>query len=654
MIRLNEVAALPQTYTSIEEYLTELQKETSSIVYLLLGSGLASDTIDNVDDTFNISTTPTSVTLTSSYSDKLFSSFAILNDPIYKGMLISGKLNGVSKETIPFDEDLNILNGSLGNPITTGYMRYTEFVSGWSIDKIASVVYVNGTPQPSDNISVISTDDTNRKAQIGFRQIIGGQIYPDPIRPDGSFTSIVLGGYMANFFSELGDPIQLRFSNLDLFRTTKPLILEVYDVDSATRQYFLVSPEFETGKPYYSVAAPGIINVYIPDEIRSVFSPTSTVIYLYFAEIAELQNFGGNNKFYRQYKLPVSGLTPDSSDLKVFAISRSTGEVIELVAESNALIGSYYSLDYKSGILNIYNIGGRIPADVYVAVAGYKYEPPLKPHHVGDYVNSIQLFYSVGGVYNLGSPPEDTLYVYLLPEAEYESLSSFVNAAGKIVTAPRMQKFVQNIYIFPSTLTGSWIVEDSTGFFGNTEVTPIFLGELHRSGSTYTFTPNPTADSPYERLRDLARSMSVIAANSYTTEKIREDETLPSTNVLIIPVDYVHDNATEIQFYGLSGKLYIIYPGGPTEKSWQLELGYYDPDTNVFTPLHTLGTGTSSVSRGYFQITDPTFPDASIWGTTSPTTNVWLAIRVTITDGASGETEYRYDYSLSVYYNIKY
>lgn len=662
MVELSSNQKTPKSYRSFVEYLQSLQKDVSSIVKLLLGTGIVSDSISNIAPTITTAYTLNSgeytLSISSSYATELAAAYT--TSAGNAGLLVDNKINAASTFFVPFDETTHILNGSTNNPIEVPYPRLTApaYFANYTVDSVGSVIYVNGAPQPNTNITVVSKNATLNKAEIAFSEIIEGAIFPDPIDPNGALTSVVFMDTMSTWFSTFGDPIQLQFSNLDIQRTSNPLILELYDINTNSHTYLKVFSEFQVDKPYYEISGPNTIKVHIPPATQAAFNPTSTQMGIYFATTVELNtSTSNNNKFFRQYKLPVGDLLPDSSALKIFAISKTTGEVKELVAESNSLVGALYSLDYVTGHLSVYNIGGAVPEDEIIAVVGYKYLPPVKPHHISSYTNTLAVYYSVGAVYEQTGVTADTdlpnnLYLYLIPEGKLHSIESFIGAGGGLHTTAQVRIIENEMLVTTSPIT-SWAITEFEEF-QSLNVSPIELGTLSRSGYTYTFTANSTADSPYDRLLALAANMPLITQNSFETEKTTDEKTLPAADNLLIPIDYIHANATEVSFFGLNGKLRISDAANTaTTKQYTLELGYYNQATDAFNLIQSLGSFDSGIDGGFVSVVQTTFPVDSVWSTTTPTTGQYLALRVAVTNQA-GETDFLYDYDLSLYINIKY
>ena len=350
-------------------------------------------------------------------------------------------------------------------------------------------------------------------------------------------------------------------------------------------------------------------------------------------------------------------MLPDPSSLKIFAISKTTGEIKELVSASNALIGSLYSLDYSTGYLSIYNIGGTVPEDEIIAVIGYKYSPPVKPHNLSDYTNTVAIFHSIGAVYEQSGVTADTdlpnnLYLYLVPEGKLRSIESFLNAGGNLQTTAQVRVF-ENGLVLSDTPVTTWYINEFESFQAFS-VEPIELGTLSRSGYTYNFTPNPTANSPYDRLLALAANMPLITHTVFETEKTTDVKDISAASNLIIPIDFIHSSATEVAFFGLVGKLRVSDSANPTTtKQYSIDLGYYDQVADTFTVIQNLGSFDSGIDNGFIEVMQLTFPADAIWSTTTPDTNKYLAIRVSVTN-AAGEVSFVYDYDLSLYINIKY
>ena len=662
MVELSSNQKTPKSYRSFVEYVQDLQKNISSITKLLLGTGLVSDTITDIASTISSTYTLNSGTYTlsvrSTHPTSLAATYTTL--PENSGILTDNKINSSGKTVLPFDQAAHVINGSTNNPVEVPYPRLTSspYFAGYTVDTIGTAIYVNGTPQDASAISVVAKDAAQNKAKIAFSKIVGGAIYPDPIDKNGTLTPTVFMGTMSTWFSVFGDPIQLTFSNLDVQRTNRPLILELYDVNTNSYTYLNVFSSFQVDKPYYEVSGPDSIKVHIPAATQAAFSPSSTQMKLYFATTVSLNTAtSNNNRFFRQYKLPIGDLLPDSSSLKIFSISKTTGKIKELVAESNALVGSLYSLDYITGFLSIYNIGGSVPEDETIAVIGYKYLPPVKPHNLAEYTNTISIYYSVGAVYEQTDVTSDTdlpnnLYLYLVPEAKLSGIESFLGAGGHLQTTAQVRLLKSELFVTTAPIT-TWTIPEFESFQA-LQVTPINLGTLIRAGYTYTFTPNPTADNPYDKLLALASTMPLITHSVFDTEKTTDTCTLTATEPLIIPIDYMHDNATEVTFFGLSGKLKVVDTDNPTTtKQYTLDLGYYDPVTDSFSTIQTLGNFDSGIDSGFIHITQSTFPINSIWTTTTPDNNKYLALQVSVSNQA-GETNYTYMYDISAYINIKY
>lgn len=661
MVELSTLPQTPKSYRSLSEYIRSLQEELSSVITLLLGTGLVSADATTIGSSLSISYTLNSgeytLSVTSVLSDVVAASYIIDSD---SGVLIKSRIDSSSYDIIPFDTSNNILNGSNSNPIEVSYPNVTSSspIAGYTIENIASVVYVNGTPQPEPDITVVSKNQLTRKAKLAFTKFIGGHIFPDPVTPDGLLTSVVFSGPIQSWQSTFGDPLNLRFTNLDVKKTNKPLILELYDINTSTYTYLKVYSSFQEDKPYYETVEFDRLKLYIPATTLAAFDPTSTIMKVYFATTVELEtSASNNNRFFRQYKLPIDNLLPDDSDLKIFAISKTTGEVKELVSESNILIGDLYAIDYQTGRVSIYNINSAVPEDIMIAVTGFKYEPPVRAYNTSDYTNSIQVFYADGAVYEKSgvTSPSDlppNLYLYYVPKATKESIESYISSEGTIKTSPQIRMFSNALILSESILSTYYVEGDEV--FPSFSVEPILLGTLSASGYSYSFSPNPLSSDPYSRLQNLAATMPLIQAGLYTTERSTELKVLPTSEPNLILVSYIHSNATEVTFYGLSGKMRISDNSNlSTTKQYQVELGHYDHISGVFTPIQSLGTFDSGIDNGYIQITQPTFPNASIWSTTSPTNNVYLALRITVTNPA-GELEYLHDYDLSIYHNIKY
>ena len=662
MIEINTNAQLPKSYSSLTSYLDTLQTDISSVVKLLLGTGVAS--VSEADFSASISTSYSLVNneyelyFESNYPNVISASY--VDDSTDRGLLIDSKISGSASYVIPFDEENSILNGSTNNPIEVPYPSLTSLpiFPQHKLASVASVVYINGTPQPASNISVVSKSQATNTAEIAFLSVLDGFIYPDPVAADGTLTDLILSGPMQTWFSTFGDPIELTFSNLNIKRTNRPLILDLYDVNTATRTYLLVQSSFQEDKPYYEIVGTSKLRVHIPAATQAAFPPASTQMRVYFATtLSRTEIDTSSNRFFRQYQLPATNLTPDDTELAIFAISRTTGEVKELVSSSNALIGSLYSLDYVRGILSVYNIGGAIPEDELIAIGGFKYAPPIKPFNISDYPNTVTLHFQSGGIYTKSGVTgtadlPNNLYVYFVPAQRLASVISYLDRAGKVATAASLRQFSNKVIISETTLT-SWAIPQ-LGPFDSFTVEPIQLGTLAKSGLSYSFTSNPTAFDPYAKLLALAGNLSLISQNSFTTQKTTEIRSLPNGTDLIIPIDYMPANTTEAALYGLTGKVLVTDAANTaTTKQYSVEVGYYDPVTDAFSSVQNLGTFDSGINNAFIDIRQATFPTASLWSTLTPTTDRYLAFKVTVINPA-GETDFQYDYDLTTYYNLKY
>ncbi len=659
MVELVQNAQVPKSYSSFITYLDNVQKGISSTIGLLLGTGIASDDVNNVAATVSTSYTldngtyilnflvdydvPLSITYENAISNR--------ND----GFFVDDKVKGAKSYVVPFDESEHIINGSSGNPVSLPYPTQVFYVPNYTVDNLG-IIYVNGTPQKKSDVTVTGT--SGQYALVSFSKITDGFIYPDPRLPNGDSTTVVFGDTLANWFSEFGSPIELTFSNLKISATNRPLLLDLYDVNTDVRAYLLVHSSFQEDKPYYEITSTNKLKIHIPQQTLDIFDPASTITKIYFVEVAELAEVNtATNRFVRQYKLPVTNILPDNSDLVIFSISKTTGKVTELVSLSNALIGDLYNLDPINGTLTIYNVDNLIPEDEVIAVAGYKYEPPMRPHNISDYTNQIVLYYNAGGTYiknNVTSSSDlpANLFVYFYPDPLLDSLTSFLDAGGNIVTSPQLRIFKNSILISETPLS-SITIPESFGF-PEKEYKPVEFGTLVRSGYVYTFVPNQLASDPYQKLLDLAANLQLITQNSFTSVKVTNTYTISSGTPLVIPIDYVPPTATELAFYGLAGKLKVTDNADATvTKQYEIRLGYYDAVGDSFVPQYTVGSFDSGINNGFIEVMQNNFPQDVLWSTLTPNTGKYLALQIIVTN-PSGETAFDYEVNLTNYINTKY
>lgn len=593
MIFINNSPDVPKKFSSFTKALEDNYENTSSILYWLLGEGIVnfgdSDKLDAKND-FRISYFYNNI------ANKYLLKFKYVNtekplrmtfteSTVSKAYLSMLKGNSFYSQSLIFDDN-NLISGGSNSRITLPLRNLiSDDVQDYSSEYFSSV-YVNGYPQKTSNMT-IEPDEKNNKLNIGFSSVYSGGLFPDPVDLYGLFNSSPITGVSAkewiDYFGKNQTSyvdIYLKFSNSNIYKTPRHLIIRIVDSRTQTVQHFYVPKNLVSDEGIFYTIDPTdeetiIISVNKTSTIyTNYFSPTkytqNNIKFMFLNALENLSPFSVNfSGLSRKYKLPNRNLVaPDAlSELQVLTYDTATNEVSDISLLNTNLLGSLFSLDYTEGTLEILNVlAGQITSTTVVLAYNIKYLPPLQIDYTGDFSSSITIHGTNGSTYIAENVVDavnsvlnlpKTLYVWAYLKENPKKYFPIVDSSGLLSSVNQYTQLDINFFITETNeYTDILTTTDLT--YSNTK--PINIGFLNLN------TPTPNSTDP------------VTAFYSFSL----------NTN-LMAPYARYKNLLNDSKVYLLDYKTFKIYD---------------EPDKPVVTPVRTIGTGTSAkrVARKYYRV----------------------------------------------------
>lgn len=612
MIFINNSPDVPKKFSSFTKALNDSYENTSSILYWLLGEGIVSfgdnDQIDTKNDfrlSFFYNNTANKYLLKFKYVNtekplRMTFSEALTS----KAYLTSLQGNSFYSQSLIFDDN-NLVSGGRNNALIFPLRNLiSDDVQNYSSEYF-SAVYVNGAPQRNSTM-VINPDEKNNRLNLGFSSVYGGGIFPDPVNIYGIFSEAPINGVSAKeWVDSFGKDrssyvdIYLKFSNSNIYKTPRHLIIRVVDSLTQTVEHFYVPKNLvsEDGL-FYSIDPSDEENVIISinkdsDFYVKYFSAAvaiqNNIKFMFLNALENLSPFSVNfSGLSRKYKLPYRNLVaPDAlNEIQVLTYDTATNVVSDISLLNTNLLGSLFSLDYTEGTLEILNVlAGQITTTSVVLAYNIKYLPPLQIDYTGDFASNVTLYGTHGSTYvaenafdaanNVLNLPK-TLYVWAYLKENPKKYFPIVDASGLLSSVNQYTQLDINFFI---TETNEYndILTTTDLTFSNTK--PINIGFLNLNTPTpnstdpvtafYSFVLNTNLMAPYARYKNLLNDSKVYLLD-YKTFKIYDEPNKPvSTPVRTIGskrvarryyrVGYVPANTEIIEFYGYLGKNRTVF-----------------------------------------------------------------------------------------------
>lgn len=612
MIFINNSPDVPKKFSSFTKALTDNYENTSNILYWLLGEGIVNfgdkDKINAKND-FRLSFFYNNV------SNKYLLKFKYVNTERPLKMTFSENItekaylatlqgNSFYSENIIFDEN-NLVSGGVNNKISLPLRNLvSDDISSYSTEYF-SVVYVNGYPQRISNM-LVEPNEKDNKLNIGFSSVYGGAIFPDPINRYQIFDEAPIAGASAKtWLDSFGKnntayiEISMKFSNSNIYKTPRHLILKISDSLTGTTEHFYVPKNLASSEGIFYTIDPADednVIVYINKEAyiyTNYFSADKSiqnnVQFMFLNALENLSplsvNFSGLS---RKYNLPYRNLVaPDAlNEIKVLTYDTSTNTVNDISLLNTNLLGSLFSLDYTEGTLEILNVlSGQITSTTVVLAYNIKYLPPLQIDYTGDFASNISVYGSHGSIYvaenvfdaanGILNLPK-TLYVWAYLKENPKKYFPIIDSSGNISSINQYTQLDINFFItenneYTDILTTTDLTFSTTrpvniGFLNLYTPTPTSVDPVT---AFYAFSLNTNLMAPYARYKNLLNDSRVYLLD-YKTFKIYDEPNEPIvTPVRTIGnkrmarryyrVGYVPENTEIIEFYGYLGKNRTVF-----------------------------------------------------------------------------------------------
>lgn len=665
MIKINKANNVPKKFSSVISALESIDSSIATSLFYIVGSGVL-----NVDelDASSFSFTPTissgKFSVVGKYvnTKDLILSFEGKESAIIS-RLKAGKTTGLN---IPFDERNNPggdLVNSVKLPLTS---TSATSVVNYSNDYF-SVLYVNGTPQRIQNINA-SVSESETHINVSFTKLSGGGYYPAPFDKDGRFTSIPFTGntltnWYANFLytnNENEQFLSLKFENINIASSPRALILEVSSPGNIKHLFVPKDVADPETKLFYRIDEndPQIIYIKVSNTYLSSLA-NSTNLKIYFAApLEELNPLSKNTTFSKKYKLPYKNIVENAPNhLKILSIDSTTRNVVDITALDSAIVGSVYALDYDEGTLELFNVfSGVVTESSVVYLASIEYKPPLQINYLGDIANLVTAYSENGYTYtkdtSLGIPT--LLHVYAALYGNKSNFVTILDEGAYLQTANQTEEAEVRLIISENGSLDS----NYSGMFGTKYIK---VGSLSVSTSptlSVTFTQNSSLVGPFQRLQDIAASITI--RDRFDVHKIRYNNPSislspsSSTYYVVVPITTitkVMPLPNFLQLYGYSGHIIVRNTNTATILSnVNAKIGIVPastPPTHMFsvipaplsgtTYIHTL-TKNSSFStffdnhNGMYNVSPLTLTEAAINNSVSGPNLVYLEIEIPATN----------------------
>jgi hypothetical protein len=521
-----------------------------------------------------------------------------------KAYLTTLQGNSFYSQSLIFDDN-NLISGGSNNKVSLPLRNLiSDDVQEYSSEYFSSV-YVNGSPQKISNMS-IEPDEKNNRLNLGFSSVYGGAVFPDPVDTYGLFNAGPINGISAkewmDYFGRDRNAyvdVYIKFSNSNIYKTPRHLIIRVVDSLTQTIEHFYVPKNLVSDAGlFYSIDPSDEENVIVSINKDSDFytkyfatnvSIQNNIKFMFLNALENLSPFSVNfSGLSRKYKLPNRNLVaPDAlNELQVLTYDSATNTVNDISLLNTNLLGSLFSLDYTEGTLEVLNVlAGQITSTTVVLAYNIKYLPPLQIDYTGDFASNVTLYGTHGSTYvaenvldtansTLNLPK--TLYVWAYLKENPKKYFPIVDASGLLSSVNQYTQLDINFFITETNeYTDILTTTDLT--FSSTK--PINIGFLNLSTPTpnsidpvtafYSFAVNTNLMAPYARYKNLLNDSKVYLLD-YKTFRIYDEPNEPViTPVRTIGtkrvarkyyrVGYVPANTEIIEFYGYLGKNRTVF-----------------------------------------------------------------------------------------------
>lgn len=600
MIFINNSPDVPKKFSSISKAIASTNEDVTSALYWLLGEGFVNfnenDQIDETNDfkltfsynsnlnkyliTFRYSNTEKPMKISFSESDK---------SKAYIGSLLG---NSFYNHSLVFDDN-NLLSANVNNKAILPLRNLVATnVPGYSSEYFSSI-YVNGVPQPINNIQY-TPDEAENSLNVGFSNVYGGSLVPDPINVYQNFDSISITGgspkeWVDHFSIEdtYSINLKLKFSNLSMYKSPRYLVAQVTDLSTQSVSYIHIPKNFaNTDLLFYYIdefdddtlvisidKGSSFYTKYILDANASV---QTNIKFMLLSPLEGISPFTANfSGLSRKYKLPYKNLSaPDAlTELKVLAYDSLNDSVFDISLLNTSLLGSLFSLDYQNGILEILNVlTGQITTTTEIFAYNIKYVPPLQIDYTGDFSSNITVYGTHGSTYVVENAADSvnkrlnlpsTLYVWAYLKENPKKYVPIVDEKGLLSSKNQYTELDLTFFITKENEYTSILV-DTDLTYQNTK--PINIGYLNlRKPSEdsydpatvyYIFKLNSEISAPYARFKSLLDNLN-ISFSDYKVYKLDvKKEIFPKNNTIkrYYKVAYLPKDTEIVELFGYIGR----------------------------------------------------------------------------------------------------
>lgn len=611
MIFINNSPDVPKKFSSFVKAFDDNYENISSILYWLLGEGIVNfgeaDTLNERNDFrlsfyYNNALNKYLMNFKFVNTDKDLKITFVENDQS-KAYLSSLKGNSFYSQTLVFDDN-NLVSGSVQGKITLPLRNLVADDSPEYSSEYFSALYVNGYPQKTQNM-VIEPDENNNNLNIGFTNIYGGALIPNPVNIKNLFSDLPIKGasgkeWIDEFSTDNANSvnIHLKFSNSNVFKTSRYLIMQVIDLLSQNISYFHVPKNIsDENGIFYSIDNNDdekiLVSISKESNIYSQFFGTAvqnlqnSIKFMFLNALENLSPFSVNfSSISKKYQLPYINLTaPDAlNELKVLVYDTATNSVSDVSLLNTSLLGSLFSLDYENGVLEILNLlSAQITNTSIVFAYNIKYVPPLQIDYSGDFSSNVTIYGTHGSTYVVDNAYDkqlnklnlpQTLYVWAYLRGNPRKYFPIFDENGMLSSIHQYTELDINFFITEKN--------ESTEIRTTTDLTysdtrPINIGFLNLNKPTsdstdpitafYTFSLNKELMAPYNRYKNLLND-SKVALMDYKTYRIENDEPeiVPVRTINNVrqarkyyKIAYVPSNTELFELYGYLGKNRTVF-----------------------------------------------------------------------------------------------
>jgi len=437
---------------------------------------------------------------------------------------ISKISDNLIRYSIIFD-DLNVLNGSLENPIefkkTFRYITSPSLISSSHSFEDILAVYVNGTPLYNSEFLIENDGGTRR---LVIRKIRFGKIFPTPKDKNGVFFKELIEetgiskNDLVNKLKDRDGYIVLEFPFFKTKITDKELVLEIITSTNNKTYYNIPKnfPKYRNGAFYKDDEyAPGVIKINL-GSIESLISGSDKVRFFFVSKAIKRNSSPLVNK----YSVGIGNLSEETSSTKeIFVLDERSGEFLKI---NEALYSSYSDVimfNYNTGEFDI--LDSVLPyshAPVYFGDISYR--PPLRVFRDLDYVNNVSVFGYWGFTWkgNLMSSKQIYIKNYFIP-------------ANAITAYDNQNNLVS---LISSKSVQAQVSDDDQG---------ILLGTIDPSDGSVTI--DPQIKTPFDRLRNLYLSSTITNPTVYSLYNM----TFSENGTVLLPIA-VLEQGQVLRLYG--------------------------------------------------------------------------------------------------------